>query len=224
MPPRSFPAIVPDRRILEVFATSKMPLKAHRVMHLLGLPRSKIRNIQSALQRLARIGQLVEQVSLSEAQPHHLYTRSLPDVPCPASAHAPDQSKPVLDVCLDTTCATTASPTPCNPVEEMFNTESQSMMAAMDGVAVEVENTTPAPLCVVCRDSWPTGVLLPCRHQACCKACWLAAVARERRIHKKHERLKRELGPSDRERCAFLPRCPVCRVAVEDVVSPYTNI
>jgi hypothetical protein len=221
MPPRSFPAIVPDRRILEVFATSKMPLKAHRVMHLLGLPRSKIRNIQSALQRLARIGQLVEQVSLSEAQPHHLYTRSSTDVPCLASAQAPDQSKPV-DACLDTTCATTASPTPCDPVA--FNTESQLMMAAMDGVEVGGGNTTPAPVCVVCRDSWPTEVLLPCRHQACCRACWTAAVARELSVHKKHERLKRELGPSDRERCAFLPRCPVCRVAVKDVISPYTNM
>jgi hypothetical protein len=200
MPPRSFPAIVPDRRILDVFATYNTPLKAHRVMHLLGLPRSKIRNIQSALRRLARDGQLVEQVSLSEAQPHHLYTRS------------------------PTTCAITMPPTPCDPVEETVSSESRSMMAAIDGDAVGVENTTPAPVCAVCRDSWPTEVLLPCRHQACCRTCWTAAVARELSVHKKHERLKRELGPIDRERCVFLPRCPVCRVAVKDVISPYTNM
>ena len=113
--------------------------------------------------------------------------------------------------------------TPCGLVEEAVTSEPQLIAAAMDTVAVEVENTTPTSVCAVCRDCWPTEVLLPCRHQACCETCWSAAVARELRVHKKHERLQRELGPSDKERRVFLPRCPVRRVAVEDVISPYTN-
>ena len=65
-------------------------------------------------------------------------------------------------------------------------------------------------VCITCRESWSTEVLLPCRHQACCKTCWPACALRECTIHNRHERLERELGARGVVRCAFRPRCPVC--------------
>ena len=227
MPPRSFPAVTPDSRILEQFTTSRTQLKAHRVLVLLGLPRSKIRNIQSALQRLARHGALIELPSASPAHPHPPYARPAPPGILSHASSCADavgniQTTPAEEpsTCATTTLAASADGTGRDAVAIVQL--KPAMLPTEDSVAEE-DIKPQQPVCAVCRESWPTEVLLPCRHQACCKTCWSGCVIRERVIHNRNERLKRELGARGQVRSAFLPRCPICMVAVNEVISPYTN-
>jgi hypothetical protein len=55
MPPRSrvFPSVVSDDRILELFTSSSVRLKASTVRESLEVNRSRIRNIEASLRRLA---------------------------------------------------------------------------------------------------------------------------------------------------------------------------
>ena len=262
MPPRSFPAVVSDSCILELFASPSMRLKAHRVLHLLGLPRSKVRNIQSALRRLARSGALVELSSPSPSQRHPLYARS-PIILSHTSGSVNGAADTVGD--SQTIIATEALSTSshisgpfgrtADTVEDMHATpavtaqsacvltrlvtssvcrasleavsipNTQCVVLQTDDCASAEEKSRPSqPMCVVCRESWPTEVLLPCRHQACCKTCWSRCVVRERTIHNRRERLKRELGARGHVRAVFRARCPVCMAAVDEVISPYTHI
>ena len=235
MPPRSFPAVASDSCILALFIDPGKRLKAHRVLLLLCLPRSKVRNIESALRRLACCGALVELSSPSSAQRHPLYARSptstsLAHASSSASSAASPvdgiQATPVAEVqsaCVSTTLVLPSAC--CTSPAAMTILHSQCIVLPADGSASAHEETKPPqPMCVVCRESWPTEVLLPCRHQACCKACWSGCVIRERSVHNKRERLKRELGARGHVRCVFRPRCPVCMIAVDEVISPYTNI
>ena len=227
--PRSFPAITADSCILELFTNSCSQMKAHRVLLLLRLPRSKIRNIQSALRRLARSGALVELSSLSSAQPHPLYAR------VPPTAIASYASKPAdVDQSMHTT--TDESPSTCETTAPTSSSDSTSavttspvltqltVLPADDRAEIKEETEVRQPVCAVCGEIWPTEVLLPCRHQACCKTCWQGCVVRERNVHNRRERLKRELGACGLVRSVFRPRCPICMAAVDDVISPYTNI
>ena len=234
MPPRSFPAIVPDSCIIELFTTPRTLLKAHRVLLLLGLPRSKIRNIQSALRRLVKQGALIELSPLSSAQRHPLYARS-PNIHFrtssigSSSADALDgiQATPVKNK-AHAPCVAMAPATPsdCNPNPDPVTVvQSQCAVLPADiSAAAEDGATTRQPTCVVCRESWPTEVLLPCRHQACCQTCWVGWGVRERSVHNRRERLRRELGARGVVRAVFRPRCPICMDVVEQVISPYTNI
>ena len=229
--PRSFPVITADSRILELFATSSSQMKAHRVLLLLRLPRSKIRNIQSALRRLARSGALVELSSLSSAQPHPLYAL------VPPTAIASYASKPA-DVDQSMHSTTDESPSTCVQTAPTSSSESTgpvtvttssvltqpTVLPADDRAEITEETEVRQPVCAICGETWPTEVLLPCRHQACCKTCWSGCVVRERSVHNRHERLKRELGARGLVRSVFRPRCPICMVAVDNVISPYTNI
>jgi hypothetical protein len=200
MPPRSFPAAVPDSSILALFTTSTTQLKAYRVLSLLSLPRSKIRNIASSLRRLARNGALIELPSSSAVRPHPIYM--LPPT-APPHVHA----------------GTTAAPNH-GGLAESSHPQSIERLLDVDNEVEEMKVQTQ-PLCAVCRENWPTEVLLPCRHQSCCKECWGKCVDTERIIHNKRERLKYELGTRDLPRSLFLPRCPVCMMAVEEIISPY---
>lgn len=226
--PRSFPAISADSCILEQFTNSSSQMKAHRVLLLLRLPRSKIRNIQSGLRRLARSGALVELSSLSSAQPHPLYAR------VPPTAIASYASKPAdVDQSMHTTtdespstCETTAptsSPDSTSAVTTSPVLTQSTVLPADDRAEIKEETEVRQPVCAVCGEIWPTEVL-PCRHQACCKTCWQGCVVRERSVHNRHERLKRELGARGLVRSVFRPRCPICMVAVDNVISPYTNV
>ena len=233
MPPRSFPAIVPDSCILELFTTPSKQLKAHRVLLLLGLARSKARNIQSALRRLAKQGALVELPSPSSAQRHPLYALPLLSISHTHATSSADVLDDIRTASNDVICTPAPTEPPLPSVDSTFSSgaitdivqPSSTVLLAEKSAAAEAEEATSQhPVCAVCRESWPTEVLLPCRHQACCKACWLVCTLRERKIHNKRERLKRELGARGVVRCAFRPRCPICMSAVEEVISPYTNL
>ena len=215
MPPRTFPPAASDSSILALFLTSTTQLKAHRVLSLLHIQRSKIRSIASSLRRLAQDGALVELVSSSAAFPHPIYMlapRAQLDDAAPQHASTIARS-----ACSDHLLAAGPPQTPSPAIEAAIEAQREGADGA-DQVA-----TAQAPLCAVCRECWPTEVLLPCRHQPCCKACWQKCVDRERSVHRKQERLKHELGPRGVLRSSFLPRCPVCMVAVEDVISPYIS-
>ena len=77
--------------------------------------------------------------------------------------------------------------------------------------------------CLCCQTAAPTVVCLPCRHQRCCAECWQHVVSRERAVFNVQQRLKRQLTTTRTKRPAFMPRCPVCREAVEGVIQTYMD-
>jgi hypothetical protein len=78
--------------------------------------------------------------------------------------------------------------------------------------------------CLCCQGAPPTIVCLPCRHHRCCAECWERVEQRERYVFNKHHRLKHQLSTGPRQRRpSFKPRCPVCRVEVDDVIQTYMD-
>jgi hypothetical protein len=271
--PRVFPAIVPDHRILALFTNASVQLKASQVLALLGVVESRIRNIASALKRLARSGHLIELPSLHPRFNTPRYT--LP----PASGEqqvsriaasdppAADDSTavPSSDVSISTAVPSSSSvvlAAPALAVDRPFVSIAAHSMRPADPLRVmqliersdddswqppvvdddceiverpqaesedEAEENDsndhppldPAHPCIICQTARATEVLMPCRHQTCCKQCWDRWVGRQKYIHNIETRQRRALSIDAVQPQAFVMRCHTCKQPVVDIISPY---
>ena len=241
MPPRMYSSPVSDDDLLAVFAPHAQ-LKAHTVLRLVGLPRTRARIVAAQLRRLARPphSRLVELAPLIIAvhrNPYYSLAASSPPA-AEACAEQLTSSTPSTDANTHDTTVSTLN---------MDNAEwKEAATAVLCAHHTDDDSTAPVPPedseqggivcdasscahvparppCCICHSADATVVFLPCRHQLSCASCWVSAKQSQRSIHNRKERTRMELAETDTKRAPFQAQCLWCKQAVRDEIHPFVS-
>ena len=244
MPPRTYSSPVSDDDILAVFAPHAQ-LKAHTVLRLVGLPRTRARIVAAQLRRLARpphcrLVELAPPIIAVHRNPYYaLTTSSLPAAS--ASALTAEQlifSSPSTDANIhDTTINTLNAGSvevkePLTAVLRVHHTDTSSTApmsqddSGREGAACDASpclHVPARPPCCICHSTDATVVFLPCKHQLSCASCWVSAKKSQSSVHNRKERTRMELAETGTKRAPFQAQCLWCKQAVQDEIHPFVS-